>query len=291
MEKYIQNDDLIKLGEEVRQLARNVLQEMNARALKLFDLPAHKRIFLFIFTRAMKTFAAIETLCQHGYGQDVAPLLRSIMENLITARYIVHDLNQADQLARRFVEYKWIIFRRTLAEEELSLRAAPEAARQGFEQKKRLVLEHVQKYKVDYNIQSDRALLTWSGRTVKDMARAVGHQLHQEYEQTFRFCSRFSHPTILGDREYMVQDDKTLTFSPQPSRVGTEMNYVTAAIYCLRFLEAANALFALSFGPQAQDLLRRCQHLAGGEGETPAAGQSSLKPPANIRDVKVFFQL
>ncbi|HPB69201.1 MAG TPA: DUF5677 domain-containing protein, partial [Candidatus Omnitrophota bacterium] len=88
---YISCLELVQAGKAAHDLGKTLFQDINRRNIKLFDLPAHKRIFLFIMTRAVKTFAAIEVLCKRGYGQDVSALIRSLLENLITVRYIIYD--------------------------------------------------------------------------------------------------------------------------------------------------------------------------------------------------------
>ncbi|MDD5669935.1 MAG: DUF5677 domain-containing protein, partial [Candidatus Omnitrophica bacterium] len=105
-------------AEDARFLAFDFLKNFNDKHIKLIDCPPHKRIFLFFLTRIIKTYSAIFCLCRQGYGQDTSPLLRSSLETLISAKYILYDLKSADKNAVRFVEYKWVIFRRHLSESE-----------------------------------------------------------------------------------------------------------------------------------------------------------------------------
>ena len=288
---YISCLELSQTGKAVHDLGRTLLQDINKQSIKLFDLPAHKRIFLFIATRAIKTFTAIEVLCRRGYGQDVSALIRSLLENLITVQYIIHDPYTADEKARRFVEYKWVIFKRSLAEEEFSLRHAAEEDKEEFLKKKELILTHVDDFKRNYRVTSDRALVTWSGKTAKDMARIVSRELHQEYESMFRHCSRFSHPTILGDNEYIIHGHKALTFAPGPSPVGVEANYLVAIRYFIKYLELIDGLFALGYGPQLLCLRKDFQNAQDCLNKTsPAAAVSSKKFEANLREVKIYFQ-
>ena len=288
---FIHDDQLQQLGQVCRQEGQHLLTEINAANLRLFDLPANKRIFLFILTRGMKSFSAIELLCQTGFGQDVASLVRSLMENLITAKYIIHDPATADQLARRFVEYKWVIFRRALQEDEINARNDSENRQQEFQARSKMVLSQVEAFKERYQIKSDRALLTWSGRTLKDMARKTSPELLAEYETAFRQYSRFSHPTILGDREYMVQDDQTLTFSPLPSEVGVQINFLNAMKYYVEFMTVANQLFGLQRGgPLQQTQSAVYQYLARFE-EAEVPGKHQQRRDLNIHEVRVRFEI
>ncbi len=282
--------ELVEVGRAVGDLARALLQEINNKNIKLFDLPAHKRIFLFILTRAIKTFTAIEVLCLQGFGQDVAALIRSLLENLITAQYIIFDEKTADHMAKRFVEYKWVIFKRSLAEEERGLRRSADEEKVEFNEKKELILKHVEEFKKRYDIKSDRALITWSGKTVKDMARQVSKELYDEYESTFRRCSRFSHPTILGDKEYIVQDQRSLTFSPRPSAVGVDMNYQAGIRYFMAYLDLVNNLFKLQFAEDLSALRKKFQDVQDLLNKKNSAVSPREESRAtNIREVNIYF--
>lgn len=286
-----ENEEMFKAGEAFRALAKNLLLDINNKEIKLFDLPANKRIFLFILTRAMKTFAAIEILCQNGYGQDVAALLRSLMENFITVRYITHDPLQADDLARRFVEYKWILFRRSLAEEEFALRETEGPRWDEFQKRKSLILKNVEEFKKKYHVISDKSLLTWSGKTLKDMARHVSKDLMHEYESTFRLCSRFSHPTILGDSEYIIQDDQTLTFSALPTRVGVTTNYRSALRFFAEFVCLVNTIFTLERDGEILTLKDKHQNILS---QITADENTPPQPPDRstpLRELKIFFKV
>ncbi|MFA5261335.1 MAG: DUF5677 domain-containing protein [Candidatus Omnitrophota bacterium] len=288
---FISCPELSQAGKAAHDVGRTLFQDINKRDIKLFDLPPHKRIFLFIMTRAIKTFAAIEVLCRRGYGQDVSALIRSLLENLITIQYIIYDPQNADEKARRFVEYKWVIFKRSIAEEELSLRRASGKIKQEFSEKKEMVLMHVNDFKKKYRVTSDRALVTWSGKTVKDMARIVNRELHQEYESMFRQCSRFSHPTILGDKEYIIQGHKTLTFAPGPSSLGVELNYLVAIKYFIQYLELVNGLFILG---HEQPLGRLRQNFQNAQDclnkKFLPSSDTSKKAETHLKEVKIHFQ-
>lgn len=286
--------ELFALSRDLDSFADVLLETFNRREIRLSDVSAHKRIFLFILTRAMKSYSAILILCKTGYAQDVATLLRSFLEHLITAKYIGHNMKTADETARRFVDYKWIIFKRHLPEEELAVRSADTQAAARFETKKKMILEHVEEFKKKYRITSDRAFLTWSGKTVKDMARQVSRVLAEEYESTFRMGSRFSHPTILGDKEYMVQDDKSLVFSSLPSELGLVINLRKAFRYFLDFLEMVNALFELDRSEELRSLNRRYEEIFLMEKHNPQSSTEKTAPArpstTNIKESKVVFR-
>lgn len=253
--------ELFDLASEIERCITASLDEFNRRHLKLFDLPRHQRIFLFVLTRSIKTYSSILELCRSGYGQDVATLLRSLMENLITVRYITYDKSVADEKAFRFVSYKWVIFKKHLPELEREISQADAPTQQEFSLKKKSIFERVEEFKRQFKITSDRALMTWSGKTVKDMAKEVDEALMHEYEYTFRMCSRFSHPSILGDQEYLIQDDKSLIFSALPSDIGIVPNLKKAVEFMLEFLLLNDQLFQLNFAGQLEALKLQCHQV------------------------------
>lgn len=253
-EIYLQNEELFILAQEVREAATLFLKEFNSRKFKLIDLPSFKRIVLFFLTRAIKSYEAIYLLCREGYGQDCCPSLRSLLDSLISVKYILVDLESADKKAARFVEYKWVIFKRYLKEYE---NQENNSSNSQFFSKKQLILEKFNQFKEKHKITSDRALLTWSGKSVRDMAKFVDSGLLKEYESAFRLYSRFSHPSIVGDKEYINYKDNVLSLSSLPSSVGVFLNLKNAIKYLISYLSVFNQLFDLHFEDTLTKLEKR----------------------------------
>lgn len=285
--------ELFDVARRVDQQTLAMLEEFNAKQLKLFNLPAHQRIFLFIFTRSLKTYASVLSLCERGYGQDVATLLRSLLENLITAKYILHNPRKADGLAKRFVAYKWVIFKRHLPEQEKEFLHATSEEKTVFEHKKNAIMKNVAEFKRNFNVTSDRALVTWSGKTVRDMAKEINQDLVDEYDTTFRLCSRFSHPSILGDKEYLIQDGTNLIFSPLPSGIGIVPNLSKAIKYTLEFLATINSLFLSPENHVLQELaddLQKILTMGKYHAKSVSSPTTSESQPQSIRDCIINFQ-
>ena len=291
-EIYKEYRELFDAADELDGCIRRLLEEFNKRDLKLFDLPAYQRIFLFIITRSIKTYASILELCRRGYGQDVSTLLRSLLENLITVRYILHDRRTADDLAARFVAYKWVIFKRHLPEQEKKIRSATAQEKNDFLDKKKMIHEKVEEFKTKYRIKSDRALVSWSGITLKDMAKKVDRKLLDSYETTFRLCSRFSHPSILGDDEYLIQKDHSLTFSPLPSTIGIVPNLKSAMEFILELLYITNDLFTFRKKEMIRSIEQNIGILFAKERyqDKSLSKRPAEKPAANIRESRITFK-
>ncbi len=292
---YSDFPELFDLTREVDECVRAILEEFNNERVKLFDLPAHRRIFLFIITRAVKTFFAIHELCEKGYGQDVSTLLRGLLENLITAQYILHDESTANEKAKRFVAYKWVIFKKELPALEKKLSSSNEKEKNAYIERKELVESKVKEFKENFNVKSDRALVTWSGKTIKDMAGKVSSKLSKEYDTTFRLCSRFSHPSILGDSEYLVQDDESLVFSPLPSPIGIVPNLINSIRYILQFAKVINDLFGFANIEKIRAFEQRCNQIAQMEKYkdhtlSNKTAQKTPKKNSSIRESYIAFK-
>lgn len=281
---FLKNDKLIELAEKGYELGDFLLGCFNLKAIKLIDLPPHKRIYLFFLTRAIKTYRAIINLCVEGYGQDVSTLLRSLLDNLISAKYILSDIELADEKAIRFVEFKWVIFRRYIvnkSKENLDINS---------EVQNNLIYEKYEGFKKKYNITSNRGLLTWSGQAVIDMARLVDKNLLDEYQSIFRSCSRFSHPSIVGDNEYLNYDEKILSFSHLPSSAGVLANLEKAVDYLLNFIIIFNEMFSLGHYDDIADLQNMLNKIRADQKEkkdsNPASTDLQIK---SAKEVLVKF--
>ncbi|HBR14298.1 MAG TPA: hypothetical protein DD723_01995 [Candidatus Omnitrophica bacterium] len=273
------DDPLFNLDRRIKSFARDLLNEFNANKIKLTAIPSHKRIFVFFLTRAIKTYSAISHLSKDGYGQDTATLLRSLLENLISAKYILSDFLSADEKAVRFVAYKWIIFKRYVAHFGNESHPIKDSLLNELSSNMPMIQKKVEEFKSKYRIQSDKALITWSGRSIRDMAKMAKPSLEEEYDLTFRTSSRFSHPSIIGDHEYLDCKDDQLIFSPFPSDIGVQTNLKLALRYLLDFFDLFVALFDLKAKTELNNLrevFKIVEHDDASQAE-PSSGKSNLK--------------
>jgi len=237
---------VFQIAHEIHDCAYQLLEEFNEKKIDLLNLPPHKRISLFFLTRALKTYSAIIILCQKGYTQDVSALIRSLLENLISLKYILRDAHSADQKTARFVDYKWVILKRYVSGTEANI-------------EEDTIAQHVDVFKQKYSISSDKALVTWSGKSIRDMARSVDKDFLEEYDSTFRLCSRFSHPSIIGDKDFFTFENMTMTFSAAPSPSGNSTLITKAILYLLDFLRILDALFELSYTSNLDGIYKEVQ--------------------------------
>ncbi len=271
---YPANRELFDEARRIGKVSGALLKKFNSKKITLFELSPHKRIFLFFFTRSLKTYLAVCELCRLGFGQDVFSLLRNLLENLISMKYILHEASLADKKTVRFVEYKWVIFTRYLEAGSRSAASDP------LVRKRDVILEKYKEYKTKYGISSDRALLTWSGKSVRDMAKKVSNKLLEEYETTFRFCSRFSHPSIVGDKEYIDYKEESLILSPFPSDVGIPQALFLGMKYMTNFMVLLDELFVLENTKNISGIKKNLQKIHDSilAGRDPAMEKSVASP-------------
>ena len=252
------------------------------------EATAAKRIFLFFLTRVIKTYSAVCRLSEEGYGQDAAPLLRNLLEMLISAKYILSNPSEADQKAVRFVEYKWVILKRYLSELEREFQAT---SADDLQTDRGKIDEKFEEFKKKYRIVSDRALVTWSGKTTKDMARAVHKNLLQEYEQAFRVDSRFYHPSIIGDREYLDYRDGALKFTFLPSANGVVICLRRAINYLMDFLLLFNILFDIKGARRIESFRSKLTEVFKMEKyKNPLSFEKTLPSPTKDEAGKILVQ-
>lgn len=95
---------MFDLNSQLRVLAGRMID-------KGFRLHNDKSIFIsFCLGKTYKTHKAILILCEAGYGQDAAMLVRSMVELLITLLYILAD--KTDGRLYRYFDYDWILQRK-----------------------------------------------------------------------------------------------------------------------------------------------------------------------------------
>ncbi len=230
--------EIFDLTGQLKKAANSLLRDFNSRNIKLIELAPSKRLILFFTAKTIKTYSAILILCREGYGQDSYALLRGFLETLVSVKYIFSETTSADEKAVRFVEYKWVILKRYLQEHE----------------EETLILDKFNEFKAKYNIISDKALISWSGKSVRDMAKHNGVNLLDEYDSGFRFYSRFSHPSIIGDKEYLRYENDVLRFSFFLDSSGIILSLKKAAAYLMEFLSVFNKSFDMQFDAQLLNL-------------------------------------
>jgi hypothetical protein len=284
------HQELFQLSADIRSAAFAFLEDFNSRQIRLINLAPHKRLFLFFLTRALKTYSAVQALCREGYGQDVYVLLRNMLEMLISMKYILVDERKAAEKAVRFVEYKWVIFKRSLPDEG-TLGASPSGS---DEQSKRArIMERFEEFKKKYRIGSDRGLLTWSGRSVRDMAKTADPDLLKEYDRAFRQYSKFSHPGIIGDREYVNLEAAMLHFSPLPAGGGSLVFSLKSAVtYVVLVVRMFNDLFRLGYDKQLDEFSARSEEVFKMEkyAEDVSPGDKTFDKERR-EEITVFFDI
>lgn len=238
-QNYKRSSELFDIAAELHKLLDDVATEINKKQLQLSALENYKKSSLYFFVAAFKSFSAIHILCREGYGQDSSVVLRSLMENLISLKYIlIGDRKNRNERAERFVEYRWVELKRLI--DYWENHAFNDALKEKVMSKKEEVYETAAAFKKRYKAKD---LSTWAGISIRKMAEEV--YMLEEYLLAYRLCCSFSHPSFIGllERTDRVGDD--VMFSSNPSFRGIIEDMKSAISFMMQFLILFDKIFDL----------------------------------------------
>lgn len=193
--KYLQQ---LVVVEELLELARDIFREkISNETIKNDD--EYSLPMLMIYTRFLKSNAALINLCRSGFGEDAGTILRTMIEQLLNFFYIAKDprrnglLYMRNQLVTRLEGHRKL------------RRLAPEAMQEEFdwmvdevktEEELKALDEEILKidktYDKDLQKRAD-ALGQWSGKSLRKMADDLGKELQWQYYFSHWLLSDFVH--------------------------------------------------------------------------------------------------
>ena len=237
----ISSEKLIQSNIALRDIAHRLTQKYQSSGKVPTD---NKEMLVLLFlTKAQKTHAAIMLLCSDGYGQDAVVLSRSILELLITIKYILAD--STDGRVDRYVSHDWVL--RSELYENLKNR----------EELAVIPTEKIQEIKANADAAQKKYGYKpyggWSDKTMYYMAKEIGE------ESNFNICygiqCSFSHSSARSMMEYMKESDGQYVFD-----AGKSERYINPALamafdfqksLCLE----ADKLFSLGFTEELLQLV------------------------------------
>lgn len=254
-ENIKRNYELFTLATDFHVLLKDASNIFNLRSLRLNTLPIHKIVFLYLYNSSVKSYSAIHLLCLEGYGQDSSIILRSLLENLITAKYILYDIKSADYKAKRFEEYRWVEVKNSLEYWEMRDAYQDEKLKKEILSKKKEVMQNVEDFIKKYNIKNKNDLLRWSGISIRKMAEEVS--MLEEYLLTYKLCCSFSHPSFIGSLERTKKTLEGINFSSNPSFKGIIEDMKSAILYLYDFLRIYNNVFNLNIEKKLEEIYEK----------------------------------
>ncbi|OGH47879.1 MAG: hypothetical protein A3A51_00040 [Candidatus Levybacteria bacterium RIFCSPLOWO2_01_FULL_39_10] len=207
---------LFHFNEELRKLVESKWQKMN------LGMSAVKGVVSFALGKGHKTHEAVLILCERGFGQDAAMLVRTLFELAVTVAYIKKE--NSEYRAKRFLNYDWILRKRmydyAIKNEEyksLLTEAAPEG---GIDELMRTADEIQKEYKFDRRF-------GWSDKSIRRMAQDVN--LLSIYETVYGLHSNLVHSAPRTANDYVSSpDEQDFTIQTGQSEKWVEESLVTA---------------------------------------------------------------
>jgi hypothetical protein len=202
---------------------------------------AHVPILKFLLARALKTFRSVTVLGGEGMGQDALQLLRSLIETVLTFKYIV--AKETDVRLERFREYAAIDQEAKLAKLE---KYQPERAAEVFatEQMRSQIRANANAFRQKYKVKDPR---TWADKGLGGMSGEPGVDMASEYIQGYMSYSLFTHPTILSGEHYGSRPGGL------PSAMPSNLHALDAVILASNYATTLVESFLKHFGLDTPD--------------------------------------
>lgn len=229
--------------------------ELNELAYKMFDSLntrnespqiLYKTTLLYFLNNVANQYQSITVLCREGYGQSSIVILRAILENLVSIKFMLlkDDDFTRNNLAKRFRLYEWIEKEKMLQYWE-SPHPSQEELKDHILQQRDEIKENVNLFKKEFACKDPRDLKTWSGVSFPEMTKAV--KMTHDYQLIYSLCCKFSHPSFLGSNFLVTKDAINTTYSPGPSSKFIIDSLKNSIVYFHEFLEIFDHCFSLGY--------------------------------------------
>ncbi len=239
--------ELFQITEELELTADEMRYKYNCKSnendFRRSKLPLFLTIFQYLLNNVMNQYNSIRVLCLEGYGQSGLVILRSILESLITFKYMISDEELKNVRAQRFEDYRWVQMKKMLNYWKMEDEVINYAIAKDILSKEDRVLEKVEEFKKTYDVKNDRELSTWSGISIFKMAKTANELV--DYNLLYSTCCNFSHPSILGIQSNVIRNEKVTFYSPKPSFQYIDVNIKSSIDYFLEYLVMFDYFYSL----------------------------------------------
>ena len=160
-------------------------------------------IILFFFSKAFKTFQAVEVLWQKGFSQDSLMLTRTIFELSCQARFLAKDPKGRTTL---FLHHDPVLrFRMYRTFKRLGIREITEAIEKNpkFSALKRDHDKFEKKFKNK---------MYWWGGSFEELVKNLGEEIIRRYATVYKEASQLIHTNISATREYIEFSERDRFF-------------------------------------------------------------------------------
>lgn len=210
---------LLALNKELR----NVVEKLFSKEL---EIKTSKSFFAgFVLGKAYKTHGVILNICEDGYGEDAAVLVRTVFDLLITFLYINKD--KTNYRISRYLSHDWILRQKTYEyaknkpafAEEIRKRALKTLPTQNTP-------EEIKKYAREAQTKYKYKNVGWSDKSIRDMSEEVGRL--DAYSTVYRLQSQITHGATRVMNDYVKAAPKGFTIEIGPSENWISESLVTA---------------------------------------------------------------
>ncbi len=262
-ENIKKHSELFCVTDEVHALADELMYAFNCKSntedFRPSQMPLHKTVFLYLFNAALKQYASIKVLCLEGYGQSSSIILRSMLENLISIKYMIFSENTSS-LAERFIGYRWIDMRKSLNYWRMEDKVKNKDLRDKILLKEKEIEQKCKDFKERFNIKKGQ-LKTWSGLSIEEMAQKA--DMLADYNLMYRLSCNFSHSGFLGAQPGVDKGLNHTLFSSKPAFDFIIGVLESAIQYLHEFLSTYNHMFKLEKERELSDFHKKAIKVFG----------------------------
>ncbi len=209
----------------------------------------------FFLVKSIHCFRAYLTLLAEGYGREGLVLLRSLVEALISLRYIAQ---QPKKRARRYLEYDYVARYRLLkAVRRLDDSEGGEVFRQvleGRDEDEKELQAQYESVKSGYKVKTQ-----WSDRSIRCMAKSVG--MEWQYDLVYSQCCTHAHFAAGSIKHYMSVDAKGLLIDFAPSSESLKKGVWESAYYLAGIVAVNRDELSRNAPDEILDIVRRLSAL------------------------------
>lgn len=202
---FIKDRQQFKKNEHLLCLGRFTLGRLEKRGLKSLS----ERVLAVLFTKNFKTYHAIRVLCQVGFDQDAAHLIRGLLDTLIDIYYITD--REQDERAQRYIDYSAIYKKKLFDAIERAENSGTFRVQKDGNTSPNKIETHYGQIMKKYKLSVKSAKHNWPGITKRKMAQETG--LIHDYDLDYKYWSNYIHSSAMVTGSYFIPDNDRKVFT------------------------------------------------------------------------------
>lgn len=241
-ESFARDFDMLK---RVKALSERVLTQ---NAIVWHEEDDFSKTTILFTAKTVCRVQSIELLCKRGFAQDAILLLRAMLEDLITFKYIKKDKTRV----KDFVDFDNLerlrLGEAILATPELLSGHTLEKARRRQEE-----LQNVWSSMKSRFTRRGRTFTRFSGKRLKEMCETESDKKH--YDFFYGYFSKYVHPSLLTADEYVlgIKGNEVVTQAGPNSRMVSEVLWSTTT-YFMQLLGLISDEYNMGFSAELLEM-------------------------------------